>query len=129
MIGFEKGRIEMRVPPWLVFAVSFAATLWLWHTTHHDNEEICRTRFQNRASLITARIKEAVEEQEKILRGGVGLFAAGTKVTRAAWHRYAGALGLENWRPGAQGLGFAQRVFSADLTSHVRSIQAEGFAS
>lgn len=127
MMGFEKGHIEMRIPPWLIFVVSFAATLWLWHSASHDNLEIGRARFHNRVALATERIREAMLDNEKVLRGCVGLFSVSEEITRSEWHRYVEGLDMKKTLPGVQGIGFARRVHPADLASHVLSIQSEGF--
>ncbi|MBU1109902.1 MAG: CHASE domain-containing protein [Candidatus Riflebacteria bacterium] len=129
MMDFKKSRIEMCVPPWLVFIVSFAVTLWLWHTASVDNHTIRKARFQNRVSLVTARIHEEIKDIETLLHGCDGLFAAGSKVSRAEWRSYINSLYRGKDLTGLQGLGFAQRVSAADLASHVQNIQAEGFAT
>lgn len=119
----------MRVPPWVVFLISFAVTLLLWHTMRHDNEEIRRIRFHNRVTLITNKIQNAVTDIEKALLGCAGLFASPLQVTRGTWREYVAKLDMERTYPGVQGLGFAKRVFAADMASHVRSVREEGFAS
>ncbi|MBF0502364.1 MAG: CHASE domain-containing protein [Candidatus Riflebacteria bacterium] len=119
----------MRLSPLLVFVLSLGLTLWVWHTTHNDNEEIRKSRFQNQVTRLETRIQGEMTNNEKLLMGCAGLFAANPQVTRQMWHDYVSRLDIERSFPGIQGLGFAKRVLPADLASHIQSIQTEGFAS
>jgi two-component system CheB/CheR fusion protein len=113
----------------LVLVFSLAVTIGLWQIVLHDNEEILRTSFHNRVTLIENKIQEAVADNEKLLLGCSGLFASTPQVTRRIWREYVAKLDMERTFPGIQGLGFGKRVIFSELASHIRNVRAEGFAS
>lgn len=114
---------------WLVFAISFAVTLFLWQTARSSNEEIRRARFHNRVDIIASKIREDVAFNERILLGCTGLFDSVPQATRKNWADYVSCLDLERTLPGIQGVGFGKKVSAVELASHVQSIREEGFAT
>ncbi|WP_051180662.1 CHASE domain-containing protein [Thermithiobacillus tepidarius DSM 3134] len=118
----------LRVPAaWLVLAVSLAITAWAWYLTRQDVLETALIRFDSRVEQIRSAIQTRMQHYGQALRGGVALFAASDKVTRAEWHAYVDNLEtLENY-PGIEGIGFAVRVPEAALARHVDAVRAEGF--
>ncbi|MEW5791556.1 MAG: CHASE domain-containing protein [Pseudomonadota bacterium] len=118
----------LRVPAaWLALAVSLAITAWAWYLTRQDVLETALIRFDSRVEQIRSAIQTRMQHYGQALRGGVALFAASDKVTRAEWHAYVDNLEiLENY-PGIEGIGFAVRVPEAALARHVDAVRAEGF--
>lgn len=58
----------------------------------------------------------------------MALFAANNgAVSRGQWRTYIDTLNIEEHYPGIQGIGFAQLLKPAELSSHLAAIRAQGF--
>lgn len=112
---------------WLVFAAGLLASLWAAQEVRRDIDKDEASRFGHAADHIAFKIRERLESQELILRGGAGLFAASTEVDRRDWRTYVSTLRTEEVVPGTQGIGFAQAILPTELDRHVARVRAEGF--
>src|SRR5262245_18573715 len=121
-------------PYYHLIAIAVGLALWAsftwtaWNLARDDAEGKARVRFEFRASLIANSIRNRLDDYEQALRGGVGLFAASTSVTRSEWRAYTEHLRLERIYPGIQGIGFVRRVAAKDKPSHEQKVMEEGYA-
>lgn len=113
--------------PVLAGAISLALTMWTSHVISETELESANSRFDARVNSVQKAIVERMEAYEQVLRGGVGLFSASTQVDRAEWNTYVKQLGVREYYPGIQGIGFSKHVRPDDLDSHVQEIRSEGF--
>jgi PAS domain S-box-containing protein len=62
---------------------------------------------------------------QQSLLGGVGLFHASEKVSRAEWNAYVNALNIEETLPGIAGLGFVKPVQEEALSSFLQTVRED----
>jgi len=113
--------------PVLVLAVSIALTLVAWQAVETALREKATGEFEEHVREVTTRLRGRMRDDEQVLRGGVGLFAASDEVTREEWRRFVSALRLGENFPGIQGVGFTEWIAPAGLAAHERRVRAEGF--
>ncbi|HWI59849.1 MAG TPA: CHASE domain-containing protein, partial [Bacillota bacterium] len=118
-----------RLISWLVLLASLLLTLWVWRLVDKSTQELGQARFDLQAEGIRNDILERMDNNERMLRGCVGLFNALPEVTRQTWRAYIESLQLERNYPGVEGVGFAKRVQPAELASHLQQMHAEGFTN
>ena len=83
-------------------------------------------QFENAVQRTQDEIKNRLETYTALLRSGSGLFAATGQVTRSQFQAYVNRLGLRQRYPGMQGIGYAQRITSADAESVVTNLRQQG---
>lgn len=111
----------------LIFVLSLVVTTISWFVAHDAAQQCMAGRFDYDIKEIHLVIAEHMDQQEVVLRGGVGLFAALGTVDRREWCSYFLKLGLEEHFPGLLGYGFSAVVQPQDLDDHIRGVQASGF--
>lgn len=114
--------------PWVVLALSIAASGWAWHITSHSAAERARARFNEMAHQAHSTILNRMGTYEQILIGGSGLFAATRSVERDTWHAYVRSLDLDQRFPGIQAMGFARVVPHREKEAYLDGIRHEGFS-
>ncbi|HEX2963098.1 MAG TPA: CHASE domain-containing protein [Ignavibacteriales bacterium] len=102
-------------------------TAWLWMDSRHDTQKNANERFEFRVYEIKQVIQQRMQEYEKILLGGVGLFDVAKPVTRQMWHDYVERLRISETSPGIQGIGFSILLRPQDLPSHQEKVRREGY--
>jgi two-component system sensor histidine kinase/response regulator len=117
-----------RVLPWLVLVLSLIMSLFAWRLFDQSLHDRARVLFTNKTEDITEHIIYRLQNDEQILRGGVGLFNGTNEVTRIEWWHYVSALHLDENYPGILGVGFSRWLTQAEKEAHIRSIRAEGFS-
>lgn len=120
-------RLLLFAGPVLAGGISLALTLWTSHVVSETELESANSEFDARVSNVQQAIVKRMEAYEQVLRGGVGLFSAAAHVDHAEWKAYVKQLGVKEYYPGIQGIGFSQHVRAEDLDSHVQKIRSEGF--
>ncbi len=83
--------------------------------------------FALKTNEIQVQLRRRLEEHEKLLRAGVGLFDSVGNVTRAQWRQFVAALELDQNHPGIQGVGFSIWLKSSEKQANLDKIRAEGF--
>lgn len=111
----------------VTLSVSLLITAAVWWFARFSEEENAHVYFQSASEDVRSAIAQRMRAYEMVLRGGVGLFNASTKVTRQDWNHYVASLNIEEYFPGIQGVGYAERIAPTDLSRHIQSIRAEGF--
>lgn len=104
-------------------------TAWLWMDSRQDTEKNAMERFDFRVVEIRQSIHQRMQEYEKILLGGAGLFDVAKPVTRRMWHDYVERLQITETSPGIQGVGFTILLRPKEVKPHVEKIRREGFPS
>ncbi len=84
-------------PPkaWIVLGFSLAVTWLAWSVSNGFVIERAKERFQFEAQDLQIAINNRLRDQEKVLQGGVGLFAASKHVSRDEWRKFTKALDVE----------------------------------
>ena len=119
----RRGRVSL-----LVLAVSLLLSLAGWQTSQNYVNGATERQFKADTHLIETLIKSRMDAYEQILRGGVGLFNASTRVTRSDWGQYVTGLRLNEHFPGAQGVGFALHIPPAKRAAHLQEMREQGFS-
>lgn len=109
----------------LVFFVPFGITLWLWQASSHNALQVANERFMFKVAESRFAIQQRLLAYEQVLRGGVGLFLAGDRVTRDEWRAYIDALNIEKHYPGIRGIGFSRYIPASNLERHLQEIRRE----
>jgi CHASE1-domain containing sensor protein len=118
-----------RKPHWtgIVLAVMLSVTALVFFTTLGKDRDAARAQFEFRKAEVIDAIERRLAAYTQTLYGGLGLFNASDRVSRADWKAYVRTLRLESVFPGIQGLGFAEFVTPSRRKNYERSISAEGF--
>ncbi|MGQ3056256.1 MAG: response regulator [Nevskia sp.] len=95
---------------------------WQMHRLVSSNQQ---ARFDAELGRIDFAIEQRMATYVQVLRGGLGLFAASTEVTREDWHRYVDRLQLAQRYPGIKAMNFAAAVPAADLDAFIARVRQE----
>ena len=99
-----------RFTPILVLVTALVATALVALLASRAVRERDRLRFENAVQNAHDRIEARVEIYRATMRAGTGIFTAGETVTKEDFRRFAQRLRLDERYPGAQGIGWSQRV-------------------
>ena len=88
-----------------------------------------RVRFARAIGTAVDRIEARLHAYEGLLRGCAGLLAARPEISADEFHAYADRLEIEQWYPGVQGVGFAQRLKPGETAATESALRARGFAA
>lgn len=113
--------------PWIILIVSLLLTIFAAWQSHEYQQAREEARFQNAVEATTAAVDARIKTYIAMLRGGVGLFAAGGDVTYAEFQRYADHMNLPTRYPGIQGVGFTQHFRVEEQDSLIRAMVDVGF--
>ena len=112
---------------WIILLCSIALTILAWYISNRFVNARANDRFDFQIQDIKKAINERMQEQERALRGGVGLFTASEIVQRNEWKAYVDSLNLAKNYPGLQGFGFSQVILPKNKSAHIRQIRSEGY--
>ena len=116
--------------PWLVLVGALGGTVLMWRMAVATAQEKGAEQFDYLADTIRARVVDRMKDYEQVLRGGVGLFNASTKVSHEEWAQFVEDLDLWENYPGIQGVGFARYLASeSERQAFVNGLREEGFQS
>ena len=110
-----------------VLAVSLALTGFAWRGARAAQEDRLRAVFDLGVAEAERLVLERLKDDERVLEGVSGLFAASGDVSRSEFQRYVGALDLPGSLPGIQVVGFQKAVAPGALADHVAAVRGEGF--
>lgn len=108
------------IVPLLVLVVGIAASLYVAFQIQRNAEAKDRERFERQVTEQAAAIVTLVRNHVALLRGTAGLFATGPSVSRQTFADYVSRLGLDEFYPGAIGIGFARPVGRHDDAGDVK---------
>ncbi|GAA3958737.1 hypothetical protein GCM10022278_16390 [Allohahella marinimesophila] len=106
----QSGKIATSAIVVIAFLLCATLTGLLYFQEKGDAEQYAELQFQRRVELRTVLIEKGMMSYEKLLLGGVGLFAADAYISVDDWRRYVETARLEKNYPGAQGLGYAPYI-------------------
>ena len=112
---------------WLVLVAAVTATVFLAQYSRNEFERRTADRFSYLAERQRDLLVDRIQDYERVLKGGAGLFAASGTVTREEWHRYVERLEMQKELPGIQGTGYTQLVPASDRAAHEAAMRAAGF--
>ncbi|MBM4201188.1 MAG: ATPase, partial [Gammaproteobacteria bacterium] len=112
---------------WVILFLSFVLTWAAWSLSNGFIQQRVHERFQFETDDIKSAIERRMAEYESVLRGGAGLFAASTEVTRAEWRAYAESLQLGRFYPGIQGFGVSAAIPPQEKAAHLAKVRQDGF--
>ncbi len=113
--------------PWIILIVSLLLTVFAAWQSYEYQQARDEERFMNSVQATTARVEARINTYIAMLRGGVGLFAAGDNVTYDEFRRYTDHINLPARYPGIQGVGFTQRIHVQEQDSLVDAMVAIGY--
>ncbi|HEY6898815.1 MAG TPA: CHASE domain-containing protein [Rhodocyclaceae bacterium] len=113
--------------PWLALLTALGVTILGWHLVSGQIEQNARERFLTLTRQITWTIDDRLNDYERLLRGGGGLFAASKEVERAEWREFVAYQNIRQKLQGIQGFGFVAHVSAAEKFSLEQRVQREGF--
>ncbi len=77
---------------------------------------------------VVSAIRDVIDTHEDALRGGVGLFNASDKVTRAEWRDYVASLEMGEYYPGIGLIGFSKFLDTDEITAHIAEVHSDGLS-
>jgi diguanylate cyclase (GGDEF)-like protein/PAS domain S-box-containing protein len=115
----------LRLLPWLILLLGCLLSWRNFDDMRHREREMTGARFELRASEMVLGLEQRIERNAEMLRGVAGLFASSQEVSRQEFHIYIERMQLSRYHPGLQGVGFAQRLWPAELARHVARVRAD----
>ncbi len=92
-----------------------------------ETRQNLETYFDFRVRETVGQLSNRIEAYAEVLRSTGGLFRASEQVTRQEFHDFITSLGLADYYPGVQGVGYAALIAPESLDAHTQSIRQEGF--
>ncbi|WP_119419393.1 CHASE domain-containing protein [Desertibaculum subflavum] len=111
----------------LVLAICLGLTAVAWRVSQHAVEAEAKAQFRLAVTEAAIAVTDRIENNENVLRGGVGLLAAAPDASRAQWHAFVDTVKATEQLRGVLGIGFARRIRVAEKDAHVAAVRAEGF--
>jgi diguanylate cyclase (GGDEF)-like protein/PAS domain S-box-containing protein len=116
----------LRLLPWLILMLGSLLSWRSFENTRQGQREMAVARFELRASEMVLGLEQRIERNAEMLRGVAGLFASSDEVSRQEFRTYIERLQLDRYHPGLQGVGFAERLWPAELARHEARWRAAG---
>ncbi len=126
---FKISRLKkwIKIFPFILFPILSLITVFIWNHVNQLNQQKAWTIFNQESSEIKERIRSRLQEHEKLLSSGVGLFNTLGTVSRSQWRQFITALELDQNHPGIQGIGFSVWLKKSEVPENIKRIRAEGF--
>ena len=119
--------VFLQVLPAAILGIGLLATFALDNNQRQMSLIALDREFKVKSEDIFQRINERLDDYGRVLRGGVGLFAASPAVGRQDWRKFVSSLNFGEDIPGMQGIGFSPIVKSGEKSAHVDGVRREGF--
>jgi PAS domain S-box-containing protein len=117
-----------RLTPFLILAAGLLFTFIVSYRLAKVAEAEDRIRFQALVQDVHASIQGRLETYTALLRAGTGLFAANESVEEIEFRNFVKSLGLAEYYPGVQGMGFSLRVKPEERQALIETRRREGVA-
>ena len=111
---------------WLTLFCCLGLTVLMWYLVNASTERRAREQFDVYATNVEQRLQKRLTLYEANLRSAQALFKIGG-VSRAQWHDFVDALGMQQYFPGAEGLGYAALVTPATRAAYEQRVRTEGY--
>lgn len=114
--------------PWLLLAITLAATWFIWDQERQATRKALRSQFDFALRETVSRIEQRVFGYEQMLHGVQALFATTPFKNRAAMHRYVETLQLDANFSGIQVIGLVEAIKpDRERAFHAPIIQREPY--
>ncbi|WP_082079524.1 bifunctional diguanylate cyclase/phosphodiesterase [Cupriavidus basilensis] len=110
----------------LAAAAGALATGGAWHAMRALEREAARADFDGYYAPVHAALQRRLQENEQLLRGTTGLFAADPNATRAQWRSYLYTAQIDDLPAGTHSIGFARLTAARDLERLGETMRREG---
>lgn len=110
----------------LVAATGALATGGAWYGMRTLEDRVVRDDFDALFSPVFTALQRRLQENEQLLRGTAGLFAADPVATREQWRNYLYTTQLDELPPGTQSIGYARLTPPRELDWLVETIRHQG---
>ncbi len=110
----------------LVAAAGVLATGGAWHSLRGLERQAAHDEFEALFSPVFTALQSRLQDNEQLLRGTSGLFAADPGATRAQWRNYLYATQLDDLPPGTNAIGYVRLTPRGDIDRLVESMHREG---
>ena len=107
--------------PYLILVVALAITAGAALYAHNQIGQQNELKFKSTASRVRTEMETRLDGYVAMLHGGVGLFAASSRVEFDEFRRYAERLEISRRYPGVQGIGFSRFVPAGDR-AHIQDV-------
>jgi len=112
---------------WMLWLCSMVLTLLAAFYVKSHVEALKKQEFIFAANEIRKGIDHRLRDHEFILHAGVAFFDAADHVDMKRWKIFIQRLGLDEYYPGIQGVGFALRILPEELERHIQEFRSLGF--
>lgn len=112
------------VLPLLVFAVGSMVTGSTWYLLEQQIQHTEQLRFIRKSEQVISRIQARLQDIERLLEGGRGLFYASNSVEFEEWSRYANRQHLALY-PGILGFGYIYPVQREKLPTFIAAMRKQ----
>lgn len=113
---------------WCGLLLGLGLSAFGWQLMTWNTEQRAHDRFNTLADDIRQKIEARLSDYALVLRGAQGLFRASVSVERNEWHTFIESLSLSQTLRGIQGIGYAQRLNTNELSAVAKAAQRDGFA-
>ena len=129
-ILYSKNSSTIKFPLSISLLVLFAClsiTYYFSLAVTKESERDYQTYFDFRVREAISQISNRIDTYSEVLRATAGFFNGSEIVTRQEFNSFIVSLGLADYYPGIQGVGFSRVIEPLELADHIASIRAEGF--
>ena len=111
----------------LVLITCLSITYFFSLSATNASKQDFQTYFDFRVRETINQVSNRVDAYAEVLRATGGFFNGSENVSRQEFNTFISSLGLADYFPGIQGVGFSKILKPQDLASHVATVRAEGF--
>ena len=120
-MGNRPGDTSFRISFWsLGLLITAVFSYYVWRTSKAQD----LARFNASAQELTTYVRGRPRLYIEVLRAGTGLFAVSPSINPSQFHNFVERLELRDQYPGAQGIGFLERV-KANQKNSIETIQRQ----
>ena len=115
------------IPAWICLFIGLCFTFLSTFSLHEQHEISGQKQFKLHVEQLVKAIHKRLQDHELILLGAAALMDVNDSISRQQWHDYVARLSLAERYPGIQGVGYSEIFPARALSTHIASMQAEGF--
>jgi signal transduction histidine kinase len=120
---YVQGLYSFRITALIVLAAGLLITGLLWASSRQRINQDAYDNFTSSTDELTDSISQRLATYEEILRGGVGLFTATSRVDQDEWHNFIQNYDIADRYPGFAGIGFAKLLHADELDGYVQFVR------
>lgn len=111
----------------LVLIICLSITYYFSLSASNASKQDFQAYFDFRVRETINQISNRIDAYAEVLRATGGFFNGSENVSRQEFNVFISSLGLADYFPGIQGVGFSSIIKPQELDSHVAAVRAEGF--